>query len=78
MINIDHPMVIYESMDFELVRLDIPKVKIRLAACGEKVVGTGGKRLLLSGLRPYEQVAMEQLVSAYLARRDSFRSIGSI
>ncbi|MGB5613172.1 MAG: DUF3581 domain-containing protein [Sedimenticolaceae bacterium] len=96
MINTERPMVIYESMDFELKRLDIPNVQLRLAdsrmtvdgkrgdvrltfefLCGEMVVGTGCKRLLLSGLRPYEQGSMDQLVSAYLARRDNYQSSGS-
>lgn len=96
MINIDRPMVIYESMDFKLERVDIPNVILRLAdsrmkadgkrgevrlmfdfLCGKTVVGTGCKRLLLSGLRPYEQDRMDQLVSAYLARRDKYRSSAS-
>jgi len=96
MINTERPMVIYESMDFELKRVDIPNVKLRLAdsrmkvdgkrgdvrltfefLCGEVVVGTGCKRLLLSGLRPYEQRGMDQLVNAYLASRDNYQSTGS-
>jgi hypothetical protein len=97
MINIERPMVIYESMDFKLERVDIPNVKLRLAdsrmtvdgkrgavrlmfefLCGDTVVGTGCKRLLLSGLRPYEQGGMEKLVNAYLARRDNYQSSGSV
>ena len=41
------------------------------------VVGTGCTRFLLIGMRPYEQNGMDQLVNAYLARRDSYQSIGS-
>ena len=97
MIKVERPMVIYESMEFELERLDIPNVQLRLAdssmtadakrgdvrlsfefLCGETVVGTGCKRLLLSGLRPYEQGGMDQLVNAYLARRDNYQSSGSV
>ena len=97
MINTERPMVIYESMEFELERLDIPNVRLRLAdsgmqvngkrgdvrltfefLCGEIVVGSGRKRLLLSGLRPYEQGGMDQLVNAYLARRDNYLSTGSV
>lgn len=93
MINLERPMVIYESMAFELQRLDIPNVGLRLAGshmnvegkrgdvtldfeflCGETVVGTGHKRLLLSGLRPYEQEGMDQLVEAYTARRNNYLS----
>jgi hypothetical protein len=91
MINPDRPMVIYESMAFELARLDIPNVDLRLAdsqmttdgkrgdvrltfefVCGEQVVGSGCKRLLLSGLKPYEQDGMDRLVNIYLARRDNY------
>jgi len=97
MINIDRPMVIYESMDFELERVDIPNVELRLTdsgmkvdgkrgdvrltfafLCGEKTVGTGRKRLLLSGLRPYEQRGMDQLVNVYQARRDNYQLSGSV
>ncbi|MCB1800218.1 MAG: DUF3581 domain-containing protein [Gammaproteobacteria bacterium] len=97
MINIERPMVIYESMAFKLERVDIPNVNLRLAGsemqvdgkrgdvrltfeflCGDKVVGNGCKRLLLSGLRPYEQDGIDQLVSAYLARRDNYRATGSV
>lgn len=96
MINIERPMVIYESMEFKLERVDIPNVKLRLAdsrmevdgkrgdvrlafefLCGEMVVGTGCKRLLLSGLRPYEQDGMDRLVNAYRARRDNYPSSDS-
>jgi hypothetical protein len=45
--------------------------------CGEAVVGTGRKRLLLSGLRPFEQDGMDKLVSAYQARRDNYQATGS-
>lgn len=97
MINIERPMVIYESMGFELERVDIPNVELRLAdsrmeadgkrgdvrltfefLCGQEVVGTGCKRLLLSGLRPYEQGGMDQLVSLYMARRDNYQRRGFV
>jgi len=97
MINIERPMVIYESMEFALERVDIPNVTLRLAdshmevdgkrgdarltfefLCGEQVVGTGSKRLLLSGLRPYQQDGIDELVNAYQARRDSYLSSGSV
>lgn len=93
MINIERPMVIYESMEFELQRVDIPNVELRLAdsrmtvdgkrgdarlsfefLCGDRVVGTGHKRLLLSGLRPYEQDGIVELVDAYQQRRDEYQS----
>ncbi len=97
MVNIERPMVIYESMAFKLQRLDIPNVELRLAGsqmeaegkrgevrltfeflCDDTIVGTGCKRLLLSGLRPYEQEGMDKLISAYLGRRDKYQSTGSV
>lgn len=97
MINVDRPMVVYESMAFELERLDVDDVGLRLAdsrldvdgrrgeaslefefVCADKVVGTGCKRLLLSGLRPYEQESMDRLVKAYLASRDDYQSAASV
>ncbi len=97
MINVERPMVIYESMAFELERVDIPNVELRLSdsrltvdgkrgdarlafefLCGETVVGTGCKRLLLSGLRPYTQEGMDTMVDAYLARRDNYQATGSV
>lgn len=93
MINIDRPMVIYESMSFELQRVNVPNVELRLSGsrldvagrrgdarltfeflCGDVVVGTGSKRLLLSGLRPFEQDSMDLLVNAYLASRDRYQA----
>jgi hypothetical protein len=93
MINVERPMVIYESMAFELARLDIHDVELCLVdsrlqvdgrrgyvhlvfefLCDGAVVGTGRKRLLLSGLRPFEQDGMDQLVSTYLAGRDAYQA----
>jgi hypothetical protein len=97
MVNIERPMVIYESMAFKLQRLDMPNVEVRLAdsrmkaegkrgevrltfdfLCGDKVVGIGCKRLLLSGLRPYEQEGMDKLISAYQGRRDRYQLTGAV
>ena len=97
MISVERPMVVYESMAFELGRVDIRDVELRLAdsrltvdgrrgdvrlafefVCGESVVGTGSKRLLLSGLRPFDQESMDTLVKSYLASRDDYRSGGPV
>ena len=93
MVNVDRPMVNYESMAFEFQRVDIPNEELRLAdsrmeisgkrgdvrldfefTCADGVVGVGCKRLLLSGLTPYEQEGMDRLISAYLERRDTYLS----
>lgn len=97
MVNVERPMVIYEGMEFELDRLDISNLELRLVGsrmqvdgkrgdvrltfeflCDGTVCGVGSKRLLLSGLRPYEQSGMDRLVNAYLERRDNYRANGSV
>lgn len=41
---------------------------------GERV-GSGAKRMLLSGLRPYQQAAIDGLVAAYEARKVDFQQL---
>lgn len=91
MINPDRPMVIYESMEINLQRLDIPDSRLTLSeatleASGKRgvvilqfnissageLVGSGMKKFLLSGLRPYEEQKMDALVREYDARKQSF------
>jgi hypothetical protein len=88
MINPDRPLIIYESMSFELNRLDIKHVKLELASSNlivngkrgavtleyvilgdGKEIGHGCKRMVLSGLREYDQAAMEQLMKDYAAKK---------
>lgn len=90
MINIDRPLVIYESMHLNLQRADLADVEIeptgatmevegkrgnallsfRFMENGEEV-GTGHKKMVLSGLRPYDDAGMASMVEAYeLRKRD--------
>ncbi|WP_108125204.1 DUF3581 domain-containing protein [Saccharospirillum mangrovi] len=84
MFNPKRPLVIYESMAFELNRLDIQNPEMELAntsldvngkrgdahfefnitADGE-VVGTGSKKLIVSGLMPYDSAAMDDMVEQF-------------
>jgi len=88
MINPDRPLIIYESMSFELDRLDIKHVKLaldsknlivkgkrgavtleyHLLGDGEKI-GRGCKRMVLSGLREYDDARMQQLMQDYAAKQ---------
>jgi hypothetical protein len=43
-----------------------------LTDAGE-LVGTGAKSMVLSGLRPFEQAKIDELVAHYSARKDSYR-----
>lgn len=88
MINPDRPLIIYESMSFELDRLDIKHLKLtldsknlivkgkrgavtleyHLLGDGEKI-GRGCKRMVLSGLREYDDARMQQLMQDYAAKQ---------
>jgi hypothetical protein len=93
MISPDRPLVIYESMSFELERVDLAEPTLELAEsklevqgrrgvaslnfrilCGGQV-GSGSKKLLLSGLRPYEQAAIDDLVRRYNERSAAYGAL---
>lgn len=88
MINVDRPLVMYQSMLLSLNQIEIstPEVKLLEAQMevdgkrgnvtlqfsindGEKAIGRGEKKLVLSGLREYDQQAMDQLILDYEARK---------
>jgi len=90
MINIDRPLVIYESMSLDLQRADLRDVTIEptgalMAVEGKRgnvvlsfrflekgeVVGTGEKKMVLSGLREYSEEGMGSMVAAYEERKRS-------
>ena len=93
MINPQRPLVIYESMEIDLLRLDIQNPELvlndsSLEVNGKRgkvslnfsikdagqVVGSGKKNMVLSGLRPYDQDQMQQLVDMYDGRKQTFMS----
>ncbi|GLS26353.1 DUF3581 family protein [Marinibactrum halimedae] len=84
MINTARPLVIYESMHFELTQFDFNDVNLEQTKAtldingkrgdvvldfdikdGDTLIGKGYKKLILSGLRPYEDAPMAQLVKDY-------------
>lgn len=84
MFNPKRPMVIYESMAFELDSLDIRQPTLELAdttldvngkrgdalfrfniVADDQVVGTGTKKLIVSGLMPYDPEAMAAMVEEF-------------
>ena len=88
MINPERPLVIYESMSFELQHLKFDDLQIELAETSLKVAGKRGtaelhfsmnangqvlghgvKQLVLSGLRPFDQTAVQQMCDAYQASK---------
>ncbi len=88
MINIDRPLVIYESMAIDLEKDSIHNPELEFAGAtmdveGKRgnaalnfrfleeghVVGTGEKRMVLSGLREYEAEMMGRMVELYDERK---------
>jgi len=88
MINIDRPLVIYESMSLNLDHANIQGAEIEhtgahMEVLGKrgnvcltfrfleegKEVGTGEKKMVLSGLREYEASVMSQMVERYDQRK---------
>jgi hypothetical protein len=93
MINPQRPLVIYESMEIDLLQLDIQKPELLLTDSsldvngkrgkvslnfsirdGNQIIGSGKKNMVLSGLRPYDQDQMQQLVDMYDGRKQTFMS----
>ncbi len=92
MINPARPLVIYESMAFDLDTLDFNCIELSLVKqeliiegkrgdvtlsfelrSGDKLVGTGRKTLVLSGLRPLNAEGIEDMVQRYEARRIEYQ-----
>ena len=92
MINPQRPLIIYESMSFELDTFEINNLHLELHGQklqvngkrgdvtidydlmdGDKVVGRGCKRMVLSALRQYDKTAMDALVAGYTERREAFK-----
>jgi hypothetical protein len=88
MINIDRPLVIYESMSLSLDHADIGGSEIEHTGATMEVigkrgnvsltfqflvdgepVGTGEKKMVLSGLREYDESVMDQMVEKYDERK---------
>jgi hypothetical protein len=88
MINIDRPLVIYESMSLNLDRSDVSELEIEHSGAAMDVVGkrgnvsltfrfleqgvpvgTGEKKMVLSGLREYDAAVMQQMVERYDQRK---------
>jgi len=88
MINIERPLVIYESMTLDLQVPELRQPELELAGAtlqvegkrgnalltfrfveGGKTVGTGEKRMVLSGLKPYEAAGMEAMIEEYDRRK---------
>ena len=90
MINPARPLVIYQSMSFELETLEFDQLELSLEATSLDVdgkrgnaklsyslkdkgelIGRGRKKLVLSGLREYEQVSIQKMCDQYEASKEA-------
>lgn len=88
MMNPQRPLVMYQSMSFELQTLDFENLEIELAEStltnlgkrgnvtlgfnfldNGEWIGSGSKCLVMSGLREYDQVAIDQVCADYEASK---------
>jgi len=93
MINPDRPLVIYDTMAFELEHLDLAAPRLRLAdstlevkgkrgqallsfqiEAGGEIVGSGSKKMLLSGLRDYDHGRVQRMRDDYLSWKAAYRA----
>lgn len=91
MFNPDRPLVIYDSMDFELHSMDAPDQPMELQdavldvkgkrgeallhfklVSGKTAIGIGSKKLVISGLRDYDEERMQDVITEFYQRRDSY------
>jgi hypothetical protein len=83
MVNTQRPLIIYESMSFDLATLEFKDPVLALSSSqlnvsgkrgdallhfnvlsGGNIVGTGIKKLVLSGLREYQEAKIQELIAA--------------
>ncbi|MCB1761881.1 MAG: DUF3581 family protein [Gammaproteobacteria bacterium] len=85
MINPARPIIIYQSMEIDLERMDIPSVELQFTGAdlevdgkrgnvrldfhlnhAEESVGKGRKYMAMRGLRPFDQVVVDEIVASYM------------
>ncbi len=72
-LDIEAPTLSLASSSLEV---DGKRGSVRLAfnlSCDGEVVGEGEKRLVLSGLRPFDKEKIDQLARSYAARKESYQ-----
>jgi hypothetical protein len=80
----DHMRIALDTIDLESVSLEHSNCEFRLYGkrgdvalnfnffCNGEQVGKGQKKMLISGLREYNQEKIDQLVSSYTQRKDAY------
>lgn len=91
MFNPDRPLVIYESMSFDLEHLDFTDPVLELSdselnvngkrgdavlqyriSAGGETVGSGSKKLVISGLRDYDEERLQRFIEYFTIRRAEY------
>ena len=91
MFNPKRPLVIYESMSFNLDTLDIAQPNLELVDStlevngkrgdvhfifaikdGDKIVGKGDKKLIVSGIQPFDKTLMDEVVANFNALKAAY------
>lgn len=83
----DHMRISLDTLDLESVSLSLSDSKFRLYGkrgdvalnfdlkCNGEIVGTGQKKIVLSGLREYDQSKIDELIQAYGERKDNYMAL---
>lgn len=95
MINPKRPMVMYQSMSIDLLRLDLNDISLEFdkekthletegkraniclafkLKCGNEVIGSGEKRMLASGLLPFDESAIAGITADYSQWKEEYKS----
>jgi hypothetical protein len=95
MINPKRPMVMYQSMSIDLLRLDLKDISLefdrdktsiqtegkRANIClafklksHNEVIGNGEKRMLVSGLLPFDETAIASITTDYAQWKEAYKS----
>ena len=92
MINTERPLVIYESMSFELKHMQFTAPELEAAEttldvkgkrgdarlhfrvrANNEIVGTGFKKLIISGIREYDHDVIQNFTENYLERKSAYK-----
>ncbi len=84
----DHMRISLDRLDIDSVNLSLNESIFRLygkrgdvalnydLSCNGEVVGKGQKKMVLSGLREYDQASIDELVATYSARKNQYTNTG--
>ncbi len=93
MFNPARPLVMYDSMDFAMQRLDLVDPRLELADStlevagkrgdsmlyfkvyeGDEVVGSGSKKIVMSGLREYDHEQVQAFVAEFYRLKEAYEA----